>query len=125
MAVTLQTLNDGPRNHVVHMGVALANAAAVVVDVSAMAAGGGAISPTTEVKVVKVDWSLTGGGATLLWDATANVKFMELAAGEGDHDYRKVGGLINNAGAGKTGDILLTNAAGLTDGQITLWCVKR
>ena len=119
MAVTLQILNDGPRNHVVHMHVALANTAAVVIDASAWS---GAL---TECKVVRADWSLTGGGATLLWDATANVEFLECSAGEGSQDYRQTGGIINNAGTGVTGDILLTNAAGLTDGTITLWCVKR
>lgn len=119
MAVTLQILNDGPRNHVVHMHVALANAAAVVIDASAWS------GPLTECKVVRADWSLTGAAATLLWDATGNVEFLECAVGEGDLDWRKTGGIINNAGTGKTGDILLTNAAGLTDGTITLWCVKR
>lgn len=124
MAVTLQILNDGPRNHVVHMQIALANADAVVIDFSAMSSAG-TFSPATEVKVVRADWSLTGGGATFSWDATANVDFLELSVGEGDLDWRQTGGLINNSTTGKTGDILLTNAAGLTDGSVTLWCVKR
>ena len=118
MAVTLQITNDGPRNHIVHMQIALANADAVVIDASAWD------GPLTSCKVVQVDWSLTGGGATFSWDGAADVIFLELAEGEGDIDYRRQGGIINNAGT-PTGDILLTNAAALTDGSVTLWCVKR
>jgi hypothetical protein len=121
MAVVLQTLNDGPRNHTVHMTILAANAAAVVVDASAWSEA--ADFPTCDI--VDVKWSLTGAPATLLWDATANVVALELSAGEGHQNYRAVGGLPNSSTTGKTGDVLLTNAVGLTTGHITLQCRKR
>ena len=121
MAVTTQILNDGPRNHVVHLDIDAANTNAVVVDTSAWSQA----SEYPECKVTRIQWSLTGGGAQLLWNATANIEFFECTAGEGDQCYQDIGGIINNAGAGKDGDILLTNAAGVTEGSITLWCQKR
>lgn len=121
MAVTIQTLNDGARNHVVHLNIAGANTAATVVDASAWSRA----ADFTKCKVDKISWSLTGAGAQLLWDATADVTFFECTAGEGEQDFSRFGGLQNNAGAGITGDINLTNAAGVTSGTITLWCKKK
>ena len=43
----------------------------------------------------------------LFWEATANVRIEELV-GRGKGDYRHFGGLVNNAGAGKTGRIVAT-----------------
>ena len=121
MAVALQTLNDGPRNHTVHMTILADNTAAVVVDASAWSDAGD--FSTCDIK--EVSWSLTGAPATLLWDATVNVVALDLFAGEGVQSFDKVGGLVNNSTTGKTGDILLTNAAGLLTGHITLHCRKR
>ena len=45
----------------------------------------------------------------LLFDATSNVLAIELGENQsGYHDYTGFGGIINNAGSGKTGDILFT-----------------
>jgi hypothetical protein len=119
MAVTKQILNDGPRNHVVHLEIAGANAAANAVDVSALS------GVPDNVSIVRIDWSLTGGDAQFLWDATANVEVFECPVGEGEQHFEEVGGLINNAGAGVTGDVLLTNPSGTANGSITIWCKKR
>lgn len=119
MAVTIKILNDGPRNHVVHLEVNGANSAAVVVDASAMS------GPLSEVKVNALQWSMNGADSALLWDADVDVEFMDLAAGYGNQLFERVGGLINSSSTGKTGDILLTNGGGVTSGSITLWCKKR
>ena len=45
----------------------------------------------------------------ILWDATTDAMAIELTENQsGTHDYSSFGGLTNNAGAGKTGDIKLT-----------------
>lgn len=60
-------------------------------------------------KIYDISYDLNGFSAQLLWDATSKVPAMALAK---DHpettDFINVGGLINNAGSGKTGDILIT-----------------
>ena len=45
----------------------------------------------------------------MLFDATSNVIAIELGENQsGYHDYSSFGGITNNAGSGKTGDILFT-----------------
>lgn len=54
----------------------------------------------------------TGGGARikLLWDATTDVLAMDIptATNATKANFRRCGGLLNQGGSGKTGDILLT-----------------
>ena len=45
----------------------------------------------------------------LFFDATSNVLLMELAESSNGHmDFKDFSGITNNAGSGKTGDILFT-----------------
>ncbi len=45
----------------------------------------------------------------ILWNASTNVFCIELGENQsGNHDYTAFGGLINNAGTGKDGDVLFT-----------------
>jgi hypothetical protein len=44
----------------------------------------------------------------LLWEATANVEFWNVGSAPQEIDFRKTAVITNNAGAGKTGNILLT-----------------
>ena len=45
----------------------------------------------------------------ILFDATSDVLAMQLGENQsGHHDYTSFGGLTNNAGSGKTGDIKFT-----------------
>lgn len=65
--------------------------------------------PTTENNLQYIEYDLHGFGASLLWDATVNVPMLSLVENcQAEVDFRKTGGIPNNAGAGKTGDILLT-----------------
>ena len=76
----------------------------------------------TEVRVVGIWASLHGFAARLLWDADTDVAMMSLPEGEDIFDFTKFGGLPNNAGTGKTGDIMIsTIGLGSTDhGTIVL-----
>ena len=45
----------------------------------------------------------------ILWDATTNLLCIELGENQsGNQDYTGFGGLTNNSGSGKTGDIMFT-----------------
>ena len=45
----------------------------------------------------------------ILWDASSDQFCIELGENQsGDHDYTVFGGLTNNSGSGKTGDVKFT-----------------
>lgn len=128
MAITVskQTIINGPRNLVVKVHIdgpatTTANITSTnIVDVSALSA--------EEVKIMKVQSSLSGFTAELIWDATTDVHALSIPEDDFEGDYRQFGGLINNAGAGKTGDILLSSLGSLepgTHGTITIEMRKR
>jgi hypothetical protein len=73
-----------------------------------------------------VKGSLNGFNAILLWDATTDVPIMTLETDTSfDHDFSKFGGIVNNGGAGKTGDILITtNGITGTDSGFVILDVK-
>lgn len=111
-AVSSQTLVDGSRNVVMkftNLSDGTGESAVLKVDVSAL---NGA---PTAVKVNRVHYSVTGMVATLLWDADTDVRMLDLA-GDGVFDFTGFGGLVNNGGAGVTGDIKLTTT-GHTSGD--------
>lgn len=63
----------------------------------------------TNSKIMKIVSSVSGFHARLLFDATTDVFAWELTDSACNIiDFEKEGGLINNAGTGITGDILLT-----------------
>lgn len=105
ISTTTQTLHEGARNLVMQFtGVsdgAGSEDKVIKVDVSTLAPAASA------VKVLKITGNVEFGIVELWWDALVPVKFAELS-GQIDLDYCKTGGLKNNAGGGKTGDLLLS-----------------
>lgn len=111
-AVTSQTLRDGPRNVVMkftNLSDGTGESAVLKVDVSTLAGA------PSKVRITRIHYSVTGMVATLLWDADTDVRCVDLA-GYGTFDLEHFGGIINNGGAGVTGDILLTTT-GHTSGD--------
>ena len=110
-AVTSQTIIDGERNCVMkftNVSDGTGESAVAKVDVSALASNSAGIA-CSEVRVMRVSHAIVGMSVQLFLDATSNVLLMELAESSNGHmDFRDFGGLPNNAGSGKTGDILLT-----------------
>jgi hypothetical protein len=103
--VTTQTLHDGPRNLVILLTGLLDTsdeARAIKVDVSSY-------DPApTRVRVDRMQYSTSDNLVLILdWDATTDIRFAAVT-GAGEVDACKIGGLVNNAGAGNTGDIYLT-----------------
>jgi hypothetical protein len=110
-AVTSQTLADGPKYAVMkftNISDGTGESAVTKVDVSALAssADGDACSG---VVIERIWWQCIGMKVQILWDATSDQFCIELGENQsGNHDYTIFGGLTNNAGAGKTGDIQFT-----------------
>jgi hypothetical protein len=110
-AVTSQTIIDGERNCVMkftNVSDGTGESAVAKVDVSALASNS-AGTACSEVRVMRVSHAIVGMSVQLFLNATSNVLLMELAESSNGHmDFKDFGGLPNNAGSGKNGDILLT-----------------
>lgn len=115
-SVTMQTMHDGHRNLVVEIKIAGdgsgEESGTLVIDVSSYAA-----PVPSEVRILTVTANLGSFDASLYWDATTDVMAAAISGGgSSTSDYRPIGGLKNNAGTGKTGDILLSTL-GLATGE--------
>ena len=110
-AVTSTTIQDGERTAVMrftNVSDGTGESAVAKVDVSALNADnrGRACSSVT---IQRIWWATYGMAVKLEWDATSNVLAIALPADStGDEYYDDVGGLTNNGGSGKSGDIDLT-----------------
>lgn len=109
-AVATQILVDDTRRAVfkfTNISDGTGETAVVKVDVSALASYQG--KACTSVAIQTIDAITIGMGLNLLWEATTDVVILTM--GENDFftfDFSRFGGLTNNAGAGKNGDILFT-----------------
>ena len=110
-AVTSQTIQDGERNCIMkftNVSDGTGESAVAKVDVSALAANAAGIS-CSEVRVMRVSHAIVGMSVQMFLNATANVLLMQLAESINGHmDFHDFGGIPNNAGSGKNGDILFT-----------------
>lgn len=110
-AVTTQILQDGPRNCVMkftNVSDGTGETGVLKVDVSTLSYVE-ATGPCTAVRINAIRYQLIGMNVQILWDATTDVLAVELVPEAGDHlCMRQFGGITNNAGTGKTGDILFT-----------------
>ena len=128
-AVTSQTIIDGERNCIMkftNVSDGTGESAVAKVDVSALNSNSAGVS-CSEVRVLRVSHAIVGMSVQLFLNATSNVLLMELAESSNGHmDFTDFGGLPNNAGSGKNGDILFTTK-GHSSGDtysITLEMVK-
>jgi len=110
-AVTSQTIQDGEKNCIMrftNVSDGTGESAVAKVDVSALASNSEGKS-CSEVRVLRVSHAIVGMSVQLFLDATSNVLLMELAESSNGHmDFKDFSGIPNNAGSGKTGDILFT-----------------
>jgi hypothetical protein len=110
-AVTSQTLFDGDKHVIMkftNISDGSGESAVKKVDVSALNSDiyGNTCS---SVAIEKIWWQCIGMKVKLFFDATSDAFIIELGENQsGHHDYSEFGGLSNNAGSGKTGDIDFT-----------------
>ena len=114
-AVTSQTLIDGDLYAVMkftNISDGSGESAVTKVDVSALQPlGSNTASQKTCAGVVieRIWWQCIGMKVQILFDASSDAFCIELGENQsGNHDYSLFGGLTNNAGSGKTGDINFT-----------------
>jgi hypothetical protein len=105
-AVTSQTLIDNGRNVVMkftNISDGTGEAAVTKVDVSAL------VGAPSAVKIEKIVAATGGMAVNILWDATTDVTaFVVPSDCSEEFEFCDVGGLVNNAGTGVTGDIKFT-----------------
>ena len=110
-AVTTQTIIDGERNCVMkftNVSDGTGESAVAKVDVSALAANANG-KACSEVRIKRISHAIVGMSVQLFFNASTNVLAMELAESSNGHmDFKDFGGIPNNAGSGKNGDILFT-----------------
>lgn len=107
--VTSQTIFDGQREAVMkftNVSDGTGETAVLKVDVSALAASAWG-KACDGVTLERIHASINGMSVSLLWDATADVPAVILAPGMYTFKHDRIQ-LPNDAGAGKTGDILFT-----------------
>ena len=110
-AVATQTIIDGSKTAVLkftNISDGSGESDVVKVDVSALA-NNSLGQACTGATIEKIWWQCIGMKVQVLFDATSNLFCIELGENQsGHHDYTSFGGLPNNAGGGKTGDIVFT-----------------
>ena len=110
-AVTSQTLFDGDKHVVMkftNISDGTGESAVKKVDVSALESDING-NTCTSVAIEKIWWQCIGMKVRMFFDATSDVFIIELGENQsGYHDYSEFGGIKNNAGSGKTGDIDFT-----------------
>lgn len=124
-------IQDGERNVIVDLAITGDSSgdesATSLLDISAdLTLSQSARDDYTEVKLMRAQ----GGGPfrlAVLWDATTDVVATVFPDNEFvDIDFRRDGGRLNTAGAGKTGDVLFTTTGLATEtGHYRLWFQKR
>lgn len=112
-SVTTQTIEDGKRNLVMkftNVSDGTGESGVIKVDASTFTP-----ALTASLKVRKIEYNVTGGAVRMLWDAASDVTFAYLT-GYGVLDLTDTQGIVNNAGAGVTGDILFTTSGFIAAG---------
>jgi hypothetical protein len=115
-AIVVQTLEDGPRNAVVKASFELdtSDLAATVIYDPAAGYQDPSGTQTTRVSIWEAQWSVqTPLVLRLQWKATTNAEALALWGSE-KANYRKYGGIRNNAGAGVNGQLIA-----ITNGWVT------
>ena len=119
--VTSQTIFDGEREAVMkftNVSDGTGESAVLKVDVSALASSAFG-KACNGVKIERAHCSINGMSVSMLWDATADVPAFIAAPGVYTFDFTKIQ-LPNNAGAGKTGDVLFTTIGAAADDTYTI-----
>lgn len=110
MAFTVQVIEEGFRNYIIKVDGSGTDTAALLVNVSTLN------PPCSRVRLKKITYSLDPAASLqLLWDATTDVPLLNVfGSNDADMCFEDTAGIPNNAGAGVTGNVLLTTPAAQT-----------
>jgi len=107
-SVTLQDNNSHVVQRFTNVSDGSGESAVVKVDVSALTANSFGTA-CSRVIIEQIWFNTVGMSFELFWNASSNVSARKVKIdSEGYFDYRDFGGLVNNAGSGVNGDVLLT-----------------
>lgn len=129
-SVVTQIVQEGPRNAIIKITGELDTSdfsVATVIDLTTLNQGGTGPVPAA-IRIDYIDYSIGQQLEVILeWHATTNVPILPIA-GRGRMPFLTFGGLQNNAGTGKNGNIDLRTtgyASGLQVFSLVLECVKQ
>jgi hypothetical protein len=112
-AVTSQTLLDGERLAIMkftNISDGTGETAVTKVNVSTLTASNSG-KTCTGVTVTKITSVCHGMEVRMYWDATTDVPFFLGTVNTNyENDFSKIGGITNNAGAGKNGNIVFSTS---------------
>jgi hypothetical protein len=113
--ISTQIIQDGSKQAIIKVTAVVGNTDVVtstMVDVSSLSVDPVSRRPCTGAVLAKLVYVGVGVGVKLEWDATANVLIFDLPVNwTEEYDFTAFTGIPNNAGAGKTGDIVATTVA--------------
>ena len=116
-AVATQVLVNGTRNLVLKLTNVSDSTGESAVAKAALASYPG----VTDFVIDKIHYATQGMAVRLLWDADADVLAWTIPESDsGTFDFTGFGGIWNNAGAGKTGSLLLTTIGHATGDTYSL-----
>jgi hypothetical protein len=122
-AVTSQTILDGERLFIgkfTNISDGTGESGAVKIDVSALSPNAFGLA-CNGVKINKIWAQTVGMSIDILWDATTDLLCETVPENQFYlMDYSSFGGLPNNAGAGKTGDVLFTTVGAAAGDRYTI-----
>ena len=111
-AVATQTIQDGAKTAIfrfTNVSDGTGETAVAKIDVSALSSDPMTGSACTGCTIQKIYYSTIGMGVKIFFDASSNVLAWQLNADWADTlDFTDFTGIPNNAGSGKTGDVLFT-----------------
>jgi hypothetical protein len=111
-SVNIQTILDGPRNVVVKVEGLLDTSdlgSTTLVDPALLTGMDNTLTvKAAKLRIMRMHYNVEDAlEVRLVWDATTAVR-VEALTGRGKMDFCDFGGLVNNAGAGVTGKLLLS-----------------
>jgi hypothetical protein len=122
-AVASQTLIDGERMAIMkftNISDGTGENKVLKVDVSALTSSASGLA-CTGVTITKIHAATHGMEVLMYWDATADVLIQTIPQNSlYTLDFEKFGGLTNNAGAGKNGDILFSTSDASAGDEYTI-----
>jgi hypothetical protein len=122
-AVTSQTILDGERLFIgkfTNISDGTGETGVVKIDVSALNANTSGLA-CNGVKINKIWAQTVGMSIDILWDATTDLLCETVPENQFYlMDYSSFGGLPNNAGTGKTGDVLFTTVGAAAGDRYTI-----
>jgi hypothetical protein len=122
-AVTSQTILDGERLFIgkfTNISDGTGESGVVKIDVSALNANASGLA-CNGIKINKIWAQTVGMSIDILWDATTDLLCETVPENQFYlMDYSSFGGLPNNAGSGKTGDVLFTTVGAAAGDRYTI-----